>query len=490
MKDTPDFLAKLRQIKVRESTLLITLDVESMYTNINNTEGLEAVKTAFAENPDVRRPDNEILEWLRLSLECNDFQFNGETFLQVSGTAMGKKWAPAYANLFMAQWEKEVFDKCAIWPYFYKRFLDDLFMLWDYGLEAFLEFFEILNSHNPAVKLTHRIEVLSNDYLDLTIFKGPDFEKHFKLDTKTFFKPVDTHQLLHKSSFHPKHTFAGILKSQILRFFRNSTQISDFDEACSVLFAALKKRGFSKRFLRKMKSETLAGIRNSNLIPPHSNHLDNEDHFASPCGYIQCFTCQYVHPCSSVTSNVTKEVFKLQHDLTCSSPRLIYLIECEICGIQYIGQTKRSLRHRFNNHRYDLENYENRPTTVSLHFNQGSCHCVYEQDLTIIPIFQGPNLETPELTSQALSEIEDYFMKKMKTYAPYGLNIAIRKQKDAPAVHFIVPYSATAARAAKIVKRHYLKLQECMPLDFDLPLLTAYSRNKNLKDTLVSAKIK
>ena len=190
-----------------------------MYTNINNTEGLEAVKTAFAENPEVRRPDNEILEWLRLSLECNDFQFNGETFLQVSGTAMGKKWAPAYANLFMAQWEKEVFDKCAIWPYFYKRFLDDLFMLWDYGLEAFLEFFEILNNHNPAVKLTHRIEVLSNDYLDLTIFKGPNFEKHCKLDTKTFFKPVDTHQLLHKSSFHPKHTFAGILKSQILRFF-------------------------------------------------------------------------------------------------------------------------------------------------------------------------------------------------------------------------------------------------------------------------------
>ena len=127
---------------------------------------------------------------------------------------------------------------------------------------------------------------------------------------------------------------------------------------------------------------------------------------------------------------------------------------------------------------------------MSLHFNKSSCHCLYEEDLTIIPIFQGPNLETLELKKQALSEIEDYFMTKMKTYAPYGLNLATKKQKDAPALHFIVPYSATATRAAQIVKRHYLKLQECMPLDFNLPLLTAYSRNKNLRDILVSAKIK
>jgi len=38
-----------------------------------------------------------------------------------------------------------------------------------------------------------------------------------------FFKPTDTHQLLHGSSYHPKHTTKGILKSQILRFKRISS---------------------------------------------------------------------------------------------------------------------------------------------------------------------------------------------------------------------------------------------------------------------------
>ena len=40
---------------------------------------------------------------VELSLINNDFEFNNETFLLNSYTAMGKKFAPSYANLFMAQ---------------------------------------------------------------------------------------------------------------------------------------------------------------------------------------------------------------------------------------------------------------------------------------------------------------------------------------------------------------------------------------------------
>ena len=82
---------------------MITLDVESMYTNIDNEQGLEAVRNIFLAKPSPRRSDKHILELLELSLKNNDFEFNNDTFLQISGTAMGKKFAPSYANLFMAQ---------------------------------------------------------------------------------------------------------------------------------------------------------------------------------------------------------------------------------------------------------------------------------------------------------------------------------------------------------------------------------------------------
>ena len=57
-------------------------------------------------------------------------------------------------------------------------------------------------------------------------------------------------------------------------------------------------------------------------------------------------------------------------------------------------------------------------------------------------------------------------------------------------MHFIVPYSSTANLASKIVKNHFEKLQESMPSVYPHNVITAYSRNKNLKDMLVSSKLK
>ena len=158
IKDTYDFLSKLRTAKVQPHTLLITLDVESMYTNIDNEQGLEAVRNIFQANPSPRRSDKHIFELLELSLKNNDFEFNNETFLQISGTAMGKKFAPSYANLFMAQWENTALDKCYQKPKMYFRYLDDIWILWDHGETQFQTFFDILNTHSPAIRLSARVE--------------------------------------------------------------------------------------------------------------------------------------------------------------------------------------------------------------------------------------------------------------------------------------------------------------------------------------------
>lgn len=75
------------------------------------------------------------------------------------------------------------------------------------------------------------------------------------VETKVYFKPTDTHALLHGSSFHPEHTFKGILESQLLRFRRICSRNSDIDEAKKTLFQALKGRGYSKSFLRKVRKD-------------------------------------------------------------------------------------------------------------------------------------------------------------------------------------------------------------------------------------------
>ncbi len=487
VKDTTDFLTKLKSIRTKPDSLLVTLDVDSMYTNIDNEDGLEAVKKAFISQPDSYRSDEHILKLLEIGLKNNDFEFNGERFLQISGTAMGKKFAPSYANIFMADWEETALEKCYQTPSFYLRYLDDIFLIWDHGEANFWNFFEILNNHHPAIKLTARVEKQSIDFLDVSIFKAGDYTETGQLQTKVFFKTTDTHQLLHKASYHPKHTFSGIIKSQIMRFYRICSQESDFNEACTTLFQALRKRGYTIRFLRNIKSQTVCSLQKiSEPKPPFLDQTIHNEHRASPCGHpYLCHTCESVRSCNDIQSTSTKEIFQIMGDLNCSSSNIIYLIECKFCKKQYIGETKRSLRCRFNNHRFDILNQ--RPSTISSHFNEGRCEM---EDCRITPIFKCPTLATEELTTQARREIEQYFIRTFKTYLPYGLNIATTRYKDVPTIPLVLPYSGLATMAVRVIRKHYKELQERKPHIFHSTMVAAFSRNRNIKDSLVSAKIR
>lgn len=101
---------------VPSNTFLFTIDVDSLYTNIDTNLGLAVVNTIFQRYPDPKRPDSELLSLLQLCLQNNDFLFNDTHYLQTHGTAMGQRFAPSYANLYMSEWEREVLAKCPLQP--------------------------------------------------------------------------------------------------------------------------------------------------------------------------------------------------------------------------------------------------------------------------------------------------------------------------------------------------------------------------------------
>lgn len=109
---------------------------------------------------------------------------------------MGKKSAPAYANIFMADWEREALQITEKKPtQIFRRHLG--------GLDPFpAGILEICGS----IQVTAEINEKQITFLDTVTFKGQEFDKTRVLDTKVFFKPTDTHALLHRKSYHPKHT--------------------------------------------------------------------------------------------------------------------------------------------------------------------------------------------------------------------------------------------------------------------------------------------
>lgn len=99
IKDTYDFIAKVRAARLGNDDILFSMDVDSLYTNIEAAEGLKAIKQMFLLDPEYGRPDRYILQLLEIGLTKNDFEFNGSHYLQLIGVAMGKKIALAYADI-------------------------------------------------------------------------------------------------------------------------------------------------------------------------------------------------------------------------------------------------------------------------------------------------------------------------------------------------------------------------------------------------------
>ena len=115
------------------------MDVKSLYTNIPNQEGINAVKSVLA------RLDHSLLtsvitSFLGLILTLNDFQFNNNNYLQINSASMGT----TYANLFMGEFEKMfIYPKIKHKLQLYLRYIDDIFLLWmgtETELKTFLKF--------------------------------------------------------------------------------------------------------------------------------------------------------------------------------------------------------------------------------------------------------------------------------------------------------------------------------------------------------------
>lgn len=121
-----------------------------------------------------------------------------------------KQKAPAYANIYMADLEESVLQKQDLKPECFYRYPDDIFGIWTHSEEHFTRWVTTLNEHHPLLKMVPTLHAIEVNFLDVTVFKGPLQTTEGRLDTKIYFKPTDTHALLHKGSFHPKHVFKGI----------------------------------------------------------------------------------------------------------------------------------------------------------------------------------------------------------------------------------------------------------------------------------------
>ena len=117
--------------------MLISMDVNSLYTNIPHANGMAACRS-FVNKHNIQ---SYIATDIPISMDFfpkhNTFTFSDKYYLQTNDTAMGTKIAPAYAIIFMVSAENSFLSFFPLKPTVYRRYIDDIFMIWTHGIEKF-----------------------------------------------------------------------------------------------------------------------------------------------------------------------------------------------------------------------------------------------------------------------------------------------------------------------------------------------------------------
>ena len=250
------------------------MDVTSLYTNIPQEEGITTVcneyETFYKNNPPI--PTRFIREMLQLILKENSFQFNGKHYLQTHGTAMGTKMAVAFANIFMSAIGTEIIRLRSKKPLVWKRYIDDIFSLWNIDKKDIGSFIELANNHHPTIKFTAEISDTEITFLDTCVHKGYRFERESILDVRTHFKPTESFQYTEFSSCHPPGVRKGFIKGKALRLLRAKSSEETFEENIKQFKRKLRARGYPDNLSEKILSEVKFSERPSALQNKQKTH--------------------------------------------------------------------------------------------------------------------------------------------------------------------------------------------------------------------------
>ena len=498
VRDSGHLLWILSNITLPSNIILCTLDVSSLYTNIPTGEGIEAVRHALFKsgNPLENPTNHSVCELLKLVLTGNNFQFDNKHFLQIGGTAMGTKLAPSFANIFMGWFEEKYVYSYKTQPLIWKRYIDDMFIIWQHGPNSLTEFTSCLDSCHKIIKFTQERSSDSIIFLDFTISIGSNNE----IITSLYSKPNDSHNYLLYSSEHPRHLLKGIPFSQFLRVRRICSNVLDYRQSSLMLASHFIRRGYRKYLvqnamtraelkdcdtllsknapditrpeppksknpeltfylvtthnpsnspIRKIveenwtllnKSKTTRTLENakfifglrrnknlsdllvrastrtsSNVIP---NIAKNPCNRSSTCRY-----CPILDTTGHLVSTTNGRKFTTMRKVNCQSSNLIYVITCNTCKVQYVGQTKNRILTRFQGRFNDIAH--DRDTTVARHLNR----CVDDKNatanftITVATFIPAP----PESRHAKLhrDREEKCWMHRLSTITQLGLNLMV-----------------------------------------------------------------
>ena len=131
------------------------MDVVGLYPSIPHDSELKALEDFLYKRKNQNISTANPIKMAEFVLRNNCFEFNGKVKQQISGIAIGAKCAPNYACIYMDELENE-FPSCqSDKPLVWRRYIDNVFIIWTHGEKELHKFVEDLNNHQPNLKFRY-----------------------------------------------------------------------------------------------------------------------------------------------------------------------------------------------------------------------------------------------------------------------------------------------------------------------------------------------
>lgn len=165
-----------------------------------------------------------LVEMIRLVLDNNVFLHNGSWFCQCQGVAIGWKFSPSFANLFMGWLEKNyIWRDCPedLMNYVvnWGRYIDDVLMIWTGGQTLLLEFCTFLNNNQCNIEFTYEHNSTEIAFLDLILYIIND-----TIASTLYRKNTACNSVLHAQSSHPRSQVLSIPFGEMMTIRRNCSE--------------------------------------------------------------------------------------------------------------------------------------------------------------------------------------------------------------------------------------------------------------------------
>ena len=227
---------------------MASLDVDLLFTNVSLYETIGICTQGLFESDSTVYCLNkiEVFEMLSLTTKESIILFDMEFYSQIGGMAVGSPLGPTLANLLLCHHEKKLLNDCpnSFKPVFYKRYIDDIFVLLKKSEHVQL-FVNYMNSKHKNISFSYETEKDgAMPFLDVNISR-----ENGKFVTNVYRKETFTGVYTNFSSFIPLEYKFGLAYTLLHRYFDLLSDMSKFHLEVAKLKEILLKNGYSWKII-------------------------------------------------------------------------------------------------------------------------------------------------------------------------------------------------------------------------------------------------